>query len=183
MQQRRVFPAFVACSTMLQAALAKGRCAGGETALKKYRVWFAIACAATATSVSWAQTVTPTQALAFGSFAAGTGGTVTISAAGARSQSGGVILVSSGSGSAALFSVSGTPNATYSISLPANGVVSMTSGVNSMAVNDFTSSPNLTGALSGGGAQTLSVGAMLGVGSNQASGSYNGGFDVTVNYN
>lgn len=168
---------------MLQSALAKGRCAGGETALKKYRLWFAMACAATATSMSWAQTVAATQALAFGSFAAGTGGTVTISAAGARSQGGGVILLSSNGGSAALFSVSGTPSATYAISLPANGVVSMTSGVNSMAVNNFTSSPNLTGALSGGGAQTLSVGATLGVGSNQASSSYNGSFNVTVNYN
>lgn len=142
-----------------------------------------MACAATAPSVGWAQTVTATQALAFGSFAAGTSGTVTISAAGMRSRGGGVILLSSGGGSAALFSVSGTPGATYAISLPANGVVSLTSGANSMAVNNFTSSPNLTGTLSGGGAQTLSVGATLDAGSNQASSSYNGSFDVTVNYN
>lgn len=151
--------------------------------MKKYRVWFAMACVATATSVSRAQTVTATQALAFGSFAAGAGGTVTVSAAGVRSKSSGVILVSSGGGFAALFSVSGTANATYAISLPANGVVSLTSGANSMAVNNFTSNPNLTGALSGGGSQTLSVGATLGVGSNQASGGYNGSFDVMVNYN
>lgn len=158
-------------------------CILGKAILKKYRVWFALACVAAATSVSWAQTVTATQALAFGSFAAGTGGTVSISAVGMRSHVGSVILLSSGSGSAGLFSVSGTPNATYAISLPANGVVSLASSANSMAVNNFTSSPNLSGALSVGGTQMLSVGATLGVGNSQASGSYIGSFDVTVNYN
>lgn len=151
--------------------------------MKKYRIWFVMACALAATSMSWAQTVTATQALTFGSFAAGTGGTVTVSAAGGRSRGGGVILVPSGGGSAALFSVSGDPSATYAISLPGNGVVSLTSGPNSMAVNNFTSNPALAGQLSIGGAQTVMVGATLSVGGQQASASYSGTFDVTVNYN
>lgn len=151
--------------------------------MSKYRIWFVMACALAAVSMSWAQTVTATQALAFGSFAAGTGGTVTISASGARSQGGGVILVSSGGGSAALFSVSGDPSATYSLSLPGNGVVTLSSGPNSMAVNNFTSNPASTGTLSMGGAQTVMVGATLSVGAQQASASYTGSFEVTVNYN
>ena len=142
----------------------------------------AMVCAAIATSESWAQTVTATQALAFGKFVAGSGGTVVVSTSGGRSASGSVILVSSGAGTAAQFSVNGTPNATYAISLPVNDVVVLTSGTNSMAVNNFTSSPDQTGTLSSGGSQTLSVGAALGVGSSQANSRYNGKFTVMVNY-
>lgn len=157
--------------------------------MKKYWVWFALLCAAAVAPASWAATpiaISATQALAYGSFAAGSGGTVTLSAAGVRSAGGGVILVPSGSWSAALFSVTGDPSVTYSITLPANGVVSLTSGANTMAVDNFTSNPSATtpstGLLSAGGSQTLSVGATLSVGSNQASGSYSGSFSVTVNY-
>lgn len=159
----------------------------GETALKKYRirVLAALACALMAASVSWAAVIaiSNTQALAFGKFVAGSGGSVTVSPAGGRSASGGVVLVPSGAGAAAQFAVSGDANVTYAISLPADGTVSLASGANSMAVNTFTSSPSPTGTLSAGGAQTLSVGATLSVGSNQAIGSYSGTFDVTVNYN
>ena len=155
-------------------------------AIQKFSLLFALACAATAASVSWAALIAisnSTQALTFGSFVAGTGGTVIMSAAGARSPGGGVILVPSGSGSAASFNVTGDPNATYAITLPANDVVSLTSGANTMAVNNFTSNPASGGQLSIGGSQTLTVGATLSVGSNQASGSYSGSFSVTVNYN
>lgn len=155
--------------------------------MKKYRtrVLFALACASTAASVSWAAAIalSNTQGLAFGKFVAGAGGTVTVSPGGVRSASGGVVLVPSGAGAAAQFAVSGDANVTYGISLPADGTVSLASGTNSMAVNTFTSSPSPTGTLSAGGAQTLSVGATLSVGSNQAIGSYSGTFDVTVNYN
>ncbi|MBK5206990.1 MAG: DUF4402 domain-containing protein [Polaromonas sp.] len=159
--------------------------------MKKYRirVLTALACVLMAASVSWAAAIAivNTQALAFGKFVAGSGGSVTVSPGGVRSASGGVVLVPSGPGAAAQFSVTGDPSVIYSITLPANGVVSLTSGGNSMALNNFTSTPSAstpsTGLLSAGGSQTLSVGATLSVGSNQASGSYSGTFDVTVNYN
>lgn len=158
--------------------------------MKKYPVQVflaALTCALTlmVASVSWAAVIaiSTTQELAFGKFVAGSGGSVIVSPAGARSASGGVVLVPSSSGSAAQFSVSGDANATYAISLPADGTVSLASGTNSMAVNTFTSSPSPTGTLGAGGAQTLSVGATLSVGSNQAIGSYSGTFDVTVEYN
>lgn len=151
-----------------------------------------LVCAAAVVSASWAQgkgtpiAISSSQSLAFGGFVAGTGGTVAISAAGVRSQGGGVILVPSGTGSAALFSVTGERRVTYSITLPVNGVVSLTSGANTMAVNNFTSNPVATSAstgfLSSGGSETLSVGATLSVGGNQPSGIYSGSFDVTVDY-
>jgi hypothetical protein len=123
-----------------------------------------------------------TQPLAFGKFAAGSGGSVTVSAAGVRSAGSGVVLVSSVS-SAAQFSVSGDPNLTYSITLPANGAVVLSSGANTMALSNFSSSPSPAGQLSAGGTQTLTVGATLTVGTTQATGSYSGSYDVIVNYN
>lgn len=142
-----------------------------------------LAWAATAASAGWAQTIVAGQALTFGSFAAGSGGTVTVSAAGTRSSGGGVVLVSSGPGAAAQFTVSGNANATYAITLQGNGEVSLTSGANSMAVNNFASSPGPTGQIGAGGSQTLMIGATLSVGNNQPPGNYSGTFNVTVTYN
>lgn len=135
-------------------------------------------------AVAQAQTLGNTGALSFGSFTAGAGGTITVSTAGARMKTGSVILVNQGgSASAAQFTVSGTPSAAYSISLPANGTVFLSDGASgSMALNSFTSSPNGSGVLSGGGTAQVNVGATLTVGNNQASGSYSGSFSVTVNY-
>jgi hypothetical protein len=145
-----------------------------------------LACAIGITSVSLAQTISITataQALSFGSFSPGGGsGTVTVTPAGARIPGGGVILVPYSSGQAALFTVSGDPNLTYSITLPGNLDVSLTSFSNSMVVNSFASSPAGAGQLSGGGSQNLLVGATLSVGGNQASGSYTGTYNVIVNF-
>lgn len=153
--------------------------------MKKFRFLLALACAATAASVSWGAVIaiSNTQALAFGKFVSGSGGAVIVSAAGVRSASGGVVLVPSDAGVAAQFAVSGDPNLTYAITLPADGTVSLASGANTMALNSFTSNPSVTGTLGGAGTQTVSVGATLSVGSNQAVGNYSGSFDVTVNYN
>lgn len=154
--------------------------------MKQFRFWFALLGAVLAPACWAAIAIVNTQALAFGSFAAGSGGSVTVGPGGGRSAGGGVVLLSSGAGAAAQFSVTGDPSVTYSITLPANGGVSLTSGGNSMALNNFTSTPSAstpsTGLLSVGGSQTLSVGATLSVGSNQPSGNYSGSFDVTVNY-
>lgn len=127
--------------------------------------------------------ISSTQDLAFGKFAAGSGGSVIVSAAGSRSATGGVVLVSSGAGAPARFSVTGDANLTYAITLPANDTVVLTNGAQTMAVNNFSSSPSGTGQLSPTGSQTLAVGATLGVGANQATSSYSGSFDVFVDYN
>jgi len=152
--------------------------------MKTLSLLFALACVATTASMAWAQTLVANQELAFGSFAPGvSSGTVTVSTAGARSSGGGVFLVPSGAGAAASYTVGGTNSATYAITLPSNGVVTLTSGPNSMAVNNFSSNPVGTGVIGGGGTQTLTVGATLSVGGNQATGSYGGSFNVTVEYN
>jgi len=131
-----------------------------------------------------AQTLSNNAGLSFGAFTAGSGGSIMLSSAGARSKTGGVLLVNQGgSPAAAQFTISGTPNAVFTISLPVDGMVLLTDGgPNTMALNGFVSSPSGTGTLSGGGTQLISVGATLTVGNLQAPGSYTGAFSVTVNY-
>jgi hypothetical protein len=122
--------------------------------------------------------------LAFGMFAAGSGGSVLVSPAGMRSPAGGVVLLSPGSGSAARFDVSGDANQVYAIALPANGSVSLSrDGANVMPLTDFTSSPAGSGLLNPLGRQRISVGARLNVSSQQPSGNYQGSFVIHVDYN
>jgi len=130
------------------------------------------------------QTLQNTGSLSFGSFAAGAGGTITINSVGARFKSGSVVLASQGSvASAAQFLITGTPGATYTITLPSDGTVVLSSGASTMAVNTFTSTPSGANIpLGGGGTQTISVGATLTVSAAQAPGNYTGSFNVTVDY-
>jgi hypothetical protein len=154
--------------------------------MKKYLLLFILACALVPAAYSRAAdiAVSNTQAMAFGKFVAGSGGSVIINESGARSATGDVFLVASGGGAVAQFSVTGDPNVTYAVTLPADDVVTLTiaGGGSTMAVNSFVSNPASTGTLTAG-AQTLKVGATLTVGAGQAVGNYSGTFDVIVVYN
>ncbi len=124
------------------------------------------------------------QGLSFGSFVAGSGGSVRVNTSGVRSAGGDVLLVPSSESSAARFTVSGDANATYTIQLPGNDFVKLAGPGADMTINDFASSPSgAAGQLGAGGSQTLSVGGTLSVASGQAPGNYSGTFSVTVNYN
>lgn len=128
--------------------------------------------------------ITTTASLSFGRFAAGSGGTITVNIDGARTRSGGVVLLTSSPG-AARYTIGannpGNENRAYILTLPANGTVSMTSGANRMAVNNFVASGPGGGTLPSG-TQTLSVGATLQVAPNQPRGNYTGLFPVTLEY-
>ena len=130
------------------------------------------------------QTLQNTGSLAFGAFAAGGGGTISVSAFGARSKTGSIVLATQGGvPMAAQFLITGTPGATYTITLPADGTVQLSSGASSMALNNFVSSPSGANIpLGGGGTQTIAVGATLTVSAAQPPGNYSGSFSVTVNY-
>ncbi len=112
-------------------------------------------------------------------------GTVVLDTAGARTAPGGnVTLIGGGTIAAAAFDVTGGAAATYTITLP--GSVSLTGTGPAMTANAFTSSPTPTGTLSGGGTETLLIGATLAVDTtgNQTAGVYtSAAFTVTVNYN
>lgn len=127
-------------------------------------------------------TISNIEGLNFGNIAVNGAGTVTVSTAGVRTNTGDVLLVASTDVAAANFLVEGVPNATYAVTLPASATI--TSGTNSMVVNGFASNPaGGAGTLSGAGQQNLFVGATLNVNSAQVPGTYTGTFDVTVSYN
>jgi hypothetical protein len=127
-----------------------------------------------------ARTITTTANMAFGRFVAGSGGAIMLSASGARSSSGGVILLPSASGPAG-FSVTGSDNKVTVLSLPADGAVSLVSGTNRMPLNGFVSNLPPGGVLVSGN-QNVTVGATLQVAPNQPAGSYSGAFQATLNF-
>jgi hypothetical protein len=144
------------------------------------------ALAALAAPASWALelAIQNNQELSFGSFVAGSGGSVTVATSGARSAGGGVLLIPSSAGTAAAFTVSGNASATYTIQLPGNDFVKLSGPGGDMFINEFTGSPSGAGGqLSAGGSQNLSVGGTLNVASGQSPGEYAGSFSVTVDYN
>jgi len=131
-------------------------------------------------------TITKTSDMNFGNVAvsATTNGTVVMTPAGVRSSTAGVTLPgTSGTVSAAAFTVNGQSGYTYAITLP-NSLTISDGGSNSMIVDNFTSTPTATGTLTGG-TETLEVGATLNVNLSQAPGVYTSAtpFTVTVNYN
>jgi hypothetical protein len=134
-------------------------------------------------------TIVKTVDMNFGNVAvsATVAGTTILAPAGTRTTggAGGVTLpANTGTVTAATFTVSGEPTFTYAITLPSSATITDASS-HTMTVNSFTSNPSSTGVLSGGGSQTLTVGATLNVLAGQASGSYTNatGVPVTVNYN
>ena len=124
--------------------------------------------------------ISATQNLSFGKLAAGTGGTVVVDPAGVRTKTGNVTLLSSGPATASQFSITGSPNGTYGITLPTSAT--MTSGAFSMTVDTFVSIPAGTGTVTSV-ASILTVGATLHAASSQQAGGYSGTFTVTVNHN
>ena len=148
-------------------------------------VWAQSSATANATAViNTAITIAKVTDMNFGILSpSNTPGTAVITPAGVRSATGGVTLAG-GTVTAASFTVSGEPSMSYSITLPSSDYT-ISYNSNSMTVNTFTSNPASTGTLSGGGTQTLAVGATLNVSAMQTQGTYTaeGGFTVTVNYN
>lgn len=136
-------------------------------------------------SITWVQD------MEFGNIAVtSTAGTVVLHPDGSRTPTGGVTLPNvTGNPVQAVFTINGTPNYTYAITLPNTLTITNTTagpGLGAtMLVNAFTSDPSGTGQLDMGGAETLNVGATVNVNATQAAGHYESAtpFDVTVNYN
>ena len=112
-----------------------------------------------------------------------TAGTVVLTPAGARSATGGVTLSAlAPAATVASFTISGEPTRAITITLPSEDVT-ITDGTNNMTVNTFVGNPAGGAYTLIGATTTLLVGATLNVAANQASGSYSGSFNVSVNYN
>lgn len=119
-------------------------------------------------------------ALSFGSFTAGTGGTVSVTSAGAVSANGDVGLVTGVNASADTFTITGTANRAFGIAASSGNTVS--TGGATPATMAFTVAPGSSAALNASGTFAMSVGGTLTVASGQAPGAYTGTYSVTVSY-
>ncbi|MFA4940721.1 DUF4402 domain-containing protein [Brevundimonas sp.] len=135
-------------------------------------------------------TITKTADLKFGTVVRpGTGsGTVVVSAAGARSVTGGVVGLTSGdTPAAAAFSVAGEGGQSVSVTIPAT--FSMANGSDTLTVTTSNSltgsaaSQTLSNALGSAGSLAFSVGGSVPVGSTTTTGAYTGTFTVSAAYN
>lgn len=134
---------------------------------------------ATATIVAPIVLTHPASAsLNFGRFTRGTGGTVTVTAAGAGSVGSDVTFVPGSTTAADSFTVAGDANRSYSIATTGGNV---TSGGTSLA---FTTTPSAaTGTLSTSGTGSFTVGGTLTVTGTAPTGAYFGTYSATVAYN
>lgn len=128
-------------------------------------------------------------ALDFGKFTK-SAGTITMTPAGGRTATGGVTTLSTVTpGAAGQLTVNGDANATYSISAvggtltDAVSTETMTLANITVAASTATGTLITTGTIGAGGSQVLKTGGDLTVGATQASGTYTGGYTVTVEYN
>ena len=123
--------------------------------------------------------------LTFGSIATSSAaGTVTISAdaiANPTAALGVALAPTTGTRQAAKFTISGENGVNYGVTMPATATLTRDGGSETMTV---TLSKNLatTGNKLGASDATLYVGGVLAVVANQASGVYNGQFEITVQY-
>lgn len=141
---------------------------------------------ATATGSASATVVAPLKithnsgaALNFGTFTAGTGGTVVVTSAGAGSVTGDVGTVTGNTNAADAFSVTGDGTRAFNISASSSNSVS--TGGATPSTMAFTLTTPASASLAAG-AYTLNVGGTLTVGSAQAAGAYTGTYTVTVTY-
>lgn len=89
--------------------------------------------------------------------------------------------VNPGTLQSAQYTVTGNPNAQYTITLPSTA--SMKNGSNTISASSFTSTPASPGQLDGAGNQTLYVGATrAAIPVGQATGTYSASFAVVVRY-
>jgi hypothetical protein len=137
--------------------------------------------------------INQTTPLSFGRFSTpGTAGSVTIAATvgGARTVSGGTVLVTTGGptalGNSGVCAVNGEPNLIYTVSALTATALTRTGGGGvdmPLAIVTSPAAGSATGLLDASGAQTLYVGGTLTVAGTQTPGTYTGTYSVTVEYN
>lgn len=124
--------------------------------------------------------VTKGEKMDFGTITSNTtGGAVTLSHTGVRNATAGFDMY--GTSKQATFTIKGEPLTALTVTL-ADGTLNSGGGAN-MIVDTFTTSPDI-GAVNtdASGDVTLNVGADLNVGANQASGTYEGTYGLTLSY-
>lgn len=169
--------------SLLSASLQLSLFVAGSSSFAQATAPSASALAVVRATIQVPISITKMSDLNFGTvIATPTAGRVTLDPLGVRTVVGGVVLAYTSvfGVSAAAFQVNGEPNTTFNVILPVSA--QMVFGTNSMTVDSFVTD-GAPYKLSVNGGQRLSVGATMGVGANQAPGTYSGSFAVTVAYN
>lgn len=111
--------------------------------------------------------------------------TVVMTAAGARSASAGILLLTQAPvASAAVFNVTGTKQAGYTITLPSAAITLTNASSNTMTLDAFTcDKTDNKSTIADDGTDAFHVGGTLHLKSAQEAGDYAGTYAVTVNYN
>ena len=117
--------------------------------------------------------------LAFGTFSAGTGGTIVVSQTGAGSVTGDVGLMTTSSNAADGFTRTGDTTRSFAVTTSTGNTV--TTGGTTPSTMAFAVSAPATATLAAG-AYSLKVGGTLAVASAQPVGSYTGTYTVTIAY-
>ncbi len=131
-------------------------------------------------------TITQSKQLNFGAINVSTGNAVVNMSAqnGNRtivSGAAGITLISSLPGNPAEFVITGQPNTSINVSLPTS--TTLTGPGAAMTVNNFSRRPSGSSTnTNSNGNLTLTVGADLIINANQAAGTYNGTYTISVNY-
>jgi hypothetical protein len=127
-------------------------------------------------------TISATTDLDFGSLAATSGGTVSISTAGVPTAVGGVTLMG-GAPSAASYLITAYNGADITIGLPAAAITLSDGATHTMTVDTYVSTIPAGNYTLGAASVTLSLGATLHVGVGQIAGVYTNTTDLTVTVN
>ena len=138
-------------------------------------------------------TITSATALSFGSFVAGSGGTVTISSVAPYTRTSTSLvpgtgtslnLVASNQGSVSNISISGIEGTTYTVTLPTMPTtLSSSLGGATMKMTILTTNlVDKKGTIPSSGAQTFQIGGTLEVAANQLSGTYSATLPITISY-
>lgn len=131
--------------------------------------------------------ITNVDDLDFGSILTTVAGTVIVNPDAAGTLNALSTLTPGSETASAQFNVVGSPNATYTVTLP--GVLTLApalgTGVNTtvITVDPFSSSVTTNGLLSASGTQTIYIGGTLNVPVSPMADNYTGSFTVTVDYN
>lgn len=140
-----------------------------------------------------ALTIDKKTTLDFGTIGAKTNTTVVVmSTGGSRTAGSTADLIATGAGAVGTFEIKGDPSSLIGITFP-SGVTNlapvsgtapaMTIDPVSWVAKIDAAADGKTGNIAASGITVLTVGATLNVGASQASGVYNGSYNVTVNYN
>jgi len=127
-------------------------------------------------------TISASSDLDFGSLAATSGGTVSVSAAGVRTATAGVTLVP-GATTAAAYLISAYNGANITIAIPAAAITLTDASLNTMTIDTYVSSIPAGNYTLTAASATLSLGATLHVAAGQPAGTYTNSSDLTVTVN